>query len=294
MISGIMLLVTRSTACHFQINHLFKDYAKLDGLQGLIRLIIVGLLIVLGVTSASQYAAVYGLGSLFAFVIYLKLIKQPFFFAATPDKTDRKKISTYIGVTSFIVILSTFTGKADIPFLSALSTGKETGYYSAAMQIAMIGTLMASYMAVVFQPRVIEMSKQGSLYGMIKINIWIALAISLLCIPVAIYIIPVIIPFIFGEQFLPSVLILQILLVGICADFVVMPILLPFALQQLANKILIGEIVITALFFVAIFTITSLDAVKMAILVSSIRVLKMCLYLSTTVHYVVFVNRTDS
>ncbi|MGQ8367338.1 oligosaccharide flippase family protein [Glaciecola sp. 1036] len=291
---GIILLIVRSSACYFQINQLFAEYAKFDGLQGLLRLVFVGVFILLGVQSASFYVAIYGLGSLCAFVVFFTLIKQNFYFAKTPDKNDKRKIMSYIGVTSFIVVLSTITGKADIPILSTMGTAEETGHYSAAMQIAMIGTLMASYMAVVFYPKVVEMAKQGTLAGMIKLNLWSALAISVFCVPVAIYLVPLVLPLIFGEQFQPSILILQILFVGICADFVVMPILLPFALQQTANKILVGEIVITLLFFIGIFTIPSLDALKMALLVSGIRVLKMSLYLSVTVHFLVHNKKSET
>ena len=281
LFSAISMLILRSSASYLQINHKFTDYSNLDIGLGFGRITLVIILFLNGSQSVNAYLSAYGISSLIIFLVYLFIEKQTFFLASMPSKSECKKIASYIGVTSLIVILGTITGRADIPLLSIKSTPADVGYYSVAVQLSIIGTLFASYAAIVFQPSVIRLAKENKLNALINKNIALGAGLSLVAIPVSIYIVPVLIPFFFGDHYINSVVIFQILLIGICADLIIMPILMPYALQALPATILSGEVILTAGFIVFVLISNDITPELMAWTVSAIRVLKLLLYYTT-------------
>ncbi|PCJ66589.1 MAG: hypothetical protein COA73_00850 [Candidatus Hydrogenedentota bacterium] len=287
------LLAVRSTACYLQIRQRFQTYATLDVLQGAIRFIGICVLFFMGTRAPEAYLAVYGAGALISFGFYFITVPQPYLRASWPNKADQKRMVSYIGVTSAIVILGTVTGRIDVLLVMIFGGAEMAGHYSAAAQLAFLGALLAGYMAVVFQPKVVQLSREKKLAKLIRLNGLLAGAVSLACIPIAIWFLPWIMPLLFGEGFIASVPILQIMLIGTCADLFIMPILLPFSIQVLAKEALIGEIVITCLFFVLVFAGSNFSALRMAWLVSGIRLAKLGLYLFIVVRYLRKETRDD-
>jgi O-antigen/teichoic acid export membrane protein len=277
-ISLLALLAIRSTACLLQIRHQFKHYAALDSLQGILRLAGVCVLFALGISAPETYIGAYGGGALMAFLVFLVVVPQEYILARRPTMAQTKIILSYIGVTSAIIILGSVTGRADVLLMMIYGGPEAAGHYSAAAQLAFLGALFAGYIAVVFQPKVVQMAREGQLGKLIRLNGILATCASLLCIPFALWGLPWLMPIIFGTEFDPSIRTLQILLIGSCSDLFVMPVLLPFAVQVLAREVLIGEVIITVLFFVVFFISPANAILKMAWLVTGIRLLKFMLY----------------
>lgn len=277
-LSLLALLAIRSTACLLQIRQQFRHYAALDAVQGILRFCGVAALFALGVSAPETYIATYGAGALVAFIAFLFFVPQPYITASRPTRAQTMRILSYIGATSAIIILGSVTGRADVLLMMVYGGAEATGQYSAAAQLAFLGALLASYMAVVFLPKVVQLARDGKLAKLIRLNALLATGASLACIPVALWLVPWLMPQLFGSEFSPSIPILQILLIGSCSDLFVMPILLPFAIQVLAKEVLIGEVIITSLFFVVFFLLPSVSPVKMAWLVTSVRLLKLLLY----------------
>ncbi len=278
-LGAVSLLAARSTACFLQMRQWFRGYASLDALQGIIRFLGIGLLFLLGIRSPEAYLAIYGAGALIAFGCFFVAVPQRYLSADRPSQIDTKRIISYIGITSAIIVLGTVTGRADIVLLMKIGGAEMAGHYSAAMQLAFLGALLAGYMAVVFQPKVVQLFREGRLGKLIRLNAYSAAGLSLLCIPVAFWVLPWLMPLLFGESFKASVPILQILLIGTCADLFIMPILLPFSIQVLAKETLIGELSITVLFFALVFGGPGITALRMAWIVSGVRVAKLGMYL---------------
>lgn len=280
LLSSFAVLMVRSSACYLQINKQFKRYSRLDTIQGVFRVSITSLLFVSGCTSVSIYLSVYGISAALAFFIFLFAHKQKFILASSPEPADRATMFSYIGVTSIIIILGSVTGRADLPLLSIMGNAEEVGFYSVATQLAMAGTLLASYFAIVFQPKVIQMAKDRVLGSAINKNMMLGALLVLVGLPLASYLSPIIIPLMFGEMFVESAPIFNIIIIGIIADFMIMPILMPYAIQAIPERILIGETIILVAFFLCVFIFFQISALTMAWIVTAIRIAKLALYYS--------------
>lgn len=284
-VSILCLLAARSTSCFLQIHQRFRAYALLDALQAAVRLAAIALLFATAVQAPDAYVAVYGAGSLLAFALFAVAVPQHYLIARMPDAADLRRILSYIGITSAIIILGTITGRIDVLLVMMFGGAEAAGQYSAAAQVAFLGALFAGYMAVVFQPKVVQYLREGVLGALIRQNALGAAMVALLCIPAAIWVIPWLMPALFGDEFVASVPILQILLIGTCADLLIMPILLPFSIQVLAKEALIGELIITASFFALVAAGPGVSAMRMAWIVSGVRIAKLAWYLTIVLRY---------
>jgi len=278
VLSLISILLVRSSASFLQIQGRFNIYARVDFIQGLLRIALMGGLYLFGCASVVVYLAAYCMSTLLTFFVSLFLYKQEFVLAALPTTGDRRVVFSYIGVTSAIVVLGAISGRADVPILSVLGGAQQAAYYSVASQLAAMGTLFASYFAIVFQPKVIQMAHDKTLNKAINKNIFFAILISLMTVPIAVFLSPMIIPLIFGEAYAASAFIFNILILGICADLVTLPILLPYAIQMIPGRILVGEIVITVVFLISVLLLLGVDVVVMAWVVTAVRVAKLFMY----------------
>jgi len=278
LLSTLGLLALRGTAAYMQLQLRFRTYALLDMVAALIRLASVTLLFYLGIKIAPPYVAVYGLSAAATFLIGLLLIRQSYMWAPRPSAQDRRSIMRFFGATSAIIILGTISGRADILILSAMNPGESTGFYAAAAHIAVLVTLLASYAGVIVQPRVIDYAKQGRLWVLLRLNIIGGTILSVLAIPVALWLVPWFVPLLFGEAFLPSIGILQILIIGTCIDLFTMPVLQTFAIQLCSRATLTGEAVVTILFLAGAPFAAEHSPMAMAWLVTIVRILKLCIY----------------
>ena len=273
--SGVLLLVIRSGSNHLQINLQFKEYARVDTIQAIIRLAFIFLMILLGITDPALYLLGIGSSALIVFALFLS---RAFPFFTRIEQRDLRTITSYIGITSLIVVIGSISGRADVPILLILSDAEEAGLYSAAMQLAFLGSLLASYMAVIMQPRVVEMAKEGSIARLIRLNIGLAIVAGLLCIPIAIYVVPWLVPFIFGAAFADAAILLQILLIGFVADLIIIPILMPLGLQVIPAKIFLWELLTLMLFLGAIAAFDQISGITMAWIVTGVRYIKLIFY----------------
>jgi O-antigen/teichoic acid export membrane protein len=281
-----VLLAIRSNASSLQIVGEFSSYSRLDTLQGLFRLAFTMIVFASGSASIIAYLCALGLGTLCAFLVSFKFNQHAYLSSKPPGAEDRKLIFSFIGATSAIVALGSITGRADIPLLSMLSKTDPVGValYSVAVQLAFTGTLLASYVAVVFQPQVVRMAKEKTLHHAINKNLLLVLALTIVCLPLAHLLSPLLIPLVFGESFIGSSAIFNILAIGVFADFVTMPILLPYAIQVLPKKIFVAETVLTLAFLISVIQTPHLSPEIMAWIVTAIRLAKMVVYYFLVTH----------
>jgi len=274
----VTLLAIRSTASALQIAGCFSAYSRLDSYQGLFRISFTIALFAIGSSSVAAYLCAQGLGTIGAYALSFRNKQNHFLRAPPVEEKDRKTIYSYIGATSALVILGAITGRADLPVLSILSDSDGVGQYSVAAQLALAGTLLASYVAVVYQPKVVQMANNKQLTAAINVNLLVALGLTCVCLPIAHLVSPVIIPWMFGDAFQNSAALFNILLIGICADFVTMPLLLAYAIQTIPRQLLLAESVLTIGFIVSILAIDNMSPTSMAWTVTIIRILKMMIY----------------
>jgi O-antigen/teichoic acid export membrane protein len=161
------------------------------------------------------------------------------------------------------------------------------GLYAAAFHIASVVTLLAGYISVVSQPRIVAWVRDRRAAGFVRLNMLLGIAASIVIIGVS-YLLPQLVIWVFGDAYAAARPLLTILLFGACLDLLIMPVLLTFALQLLPRQALVTEAVIAAVFFATVFTIDGLDPMTMAWIVSAVRGAKLLSYLG------IFVFRQDA
>jgi len=278
LFSTLMLLFIRGTSAYLQIGKRFKIYSVFDTVQAAARHVFLAGAIVFGARSAESFVGVFGASALTLFVLFLVFMRQPYLTARWPERRDAREILKFITATAGIITLGTITGRADIPILSAYADAETVGVYAVAAQLSMLAMMLASYASVVFQPRVIDFARQGRLGKLIIGNVIAAAVIGAAATPVAIWGLPILVPAIFGDAYIASVPILQILLVGTLLDILFMPVLMTFALQVRPKRALIGEAVITLGFFACVPLVSDGMMYTLAWLMTGVRVAKMLLY----------------
>jgi O-antigen/teichoic acid export membrane protein len=278
MLAALCLLLARGTAAHLQIHERFTLFAALDTLQGLLRILALAALALAGTRTAEPFLGAWGAGAAGAFLVAAAVVPQPYLRAGWPDRKDARAIATHSGAVAGVVALGTLTGRIDVLILSAVRPGQEAGCYAAAVHVALLVSLLAGYASVIAQPRVIPMARGGRLPALLAGNAIAAAALSVLMVPAALFAVPRLLPFLFGPGFACAVPVLQILLVGSCADMFFMPVPMTYTLQVRPARALLGEAVITLLFVAAAGGTARAGPLQMAALATGARVLKLVLY----------------
>jgi O-antigen/teichoic acid export membrane protein len=272
------LLLMRGTAAFVQSRTRFRAYALLDGAQGVLRLALLCILLASGVRSAGALLATFGVGTALVFVIAAWKIPQRYMRSRWPERDDARAILAYVGTTAFLIVLGTITGRSDVLILSAMRSSAESGTYAAAVQLAMIPTMLASYASVVAQPKVVGAARTGRLLSSVG---WNALGATCLCVlaaPLIAWFLPELVRAIFGPEFSGAAPILRVLLIGTCADLFLMPVIMVFGMQLFPRAALAGEIVITAAFAIAAVVAARAGAIELAWTMTGVRVAKLVWY----------------
>ena len=138
--------------------------------------------------------------------------------------------------------------------------------------------MLAGYASVVAQPRIIEWARAGRLSGVLLANAAGAGGVCLVLALVGTFVLPRLVPFLFGAAFVPTVAVAQVLLAGSCADMFFMPVPMTFVLQMWPRTALWGEAAITLFFLGMVGAAGRAGVVEMAWLATAVRVLKLVFY----------------
>lgn len=277
------LLLVRSTAVRLQTQGRFARYAALDGFQGALRLLAITGPPLLGHRSAEAFLGAHAAATALAFIVGFWLLPQGYLRAAWPRRRDVREAAVHVGFMAGIVVLGTLTGRSDVPILASARSAEEAGHYAVALQVATLLTMLASYCCVVMQPRVIQMARAGRLGVLLRWNLFGATLLSAATAAMAPWVLPVLIPGLFGARYAPAVPIAAVLLIGTCADMFLMPVLMMFAIQVFPAVSLAGELLIALGFFGAVMAGAARTTMAMAWLVTGVRLAKLLLYSGITV-----------
>lgn len=278
LLATVALLFLRSLASYLQLQRRFRAYALLDLATAITRILLVLPLFLLEIDEAAVYIGLYGLAAALVFVVALMLIRPGFLLAPWPVSRDLHALLGFCGSTSLIMILGTLTGRADILVLGAVNGGAETGFYAAAAHLSMLATMVAGYIAVVMQPRIIPAVREGGMRHLCVINCWGFLGLMLIALPVILWALPGLVGLLYGDSYLASVVVLQVLLLGTCLDLLIMPVLQPFVIQCCPRWALLAESVIALLFIMLAFLVAVEGMRAMAWLMTVVRLVKLIAY----------------
>lgn len=282
LVCTLALLLARSAAVRLQVERRFGRYAALDGIQGGLRLLAITAAIGLGQRSAEAFLAAHAVGSALAFVVGFSMVPREYLRAPWPGRRDLREAAVHAGFMAAIVVLGTITGRADVPILASARSAEEAGHYAVALQVATLLTLLASYASVVMQPRVLQVAREGRVATLWRWNAVGAAAVSAVAAALALWILPSLIPCLFGARYAAAVPIVAVLLVGTCADLFFMPVLMMFSIQVSPAASLAGEALIALGFFGVLAAFGAGDTMAMAWLVTAVRCAKLLLYAGIT------------
>ena len=281
--AALALLAMRGTACALQLALRFDQFAWLDIAQAVTRFAAVGLLLRGGATAAETYVGVYGVVTAAVFLVGLGWIPQPYLRTRWPQAADRRALLAFGTVSTLGTVLGTLTARADILFLAAARPAAEVGRYGAAAQLAMALTLLASFIGLVVQPRVVGLARSNGLGRVLAWNFALALGLGAPLLGVGLWLAPTIVPLLFGPAFVASVPIVQVLLLGTFLDFLSLPVLLHAVLQLFPRVILGVELCVTAVFLVvAPYAAARWGALGIGAVVGITRLVKLTAYLAIT------------
>lgn len=258
LFASLGLLLARSVAVDAQIQQKFRLYSGIDAMQGITRILLFGLLAILGVSQANAYSAVYGIVGFLVLLFGAFGLKQPFFRSALPPKGEMARLFRFAGATTFIIAFGTMTGRGDILILSFTQSHEALANYGAASQITQLLTQFALYASVLTQPRIIQDTRDGTLNKLIKINLFAVAAISLASIPFwALGFFDWLIILLFGNSFDFAINLLQIQFIGGLLDLLIVPSLMTLAVLAAPKWCIWGELAIMLAFMATGFLITT-------------------------------------
>ena|GEM_PF-2241078 len=276
------LLLARSSAAFIQSQQRFRAYSLFDGALAAARLAALALVGVAGARRAETYLYAQGLATLLIFLAGLICISQPYILARWPSRTDARALLTFLGAIAAVIALGTITGRADVPILALRQTADRVGEYAAGAQIAAAATLLAGYAAVIVQPRLIQMIRCGALVRAVVANVSIAAVVGMGGAAAAIWIVPWLVPALFGDTYAAAIPVLQILVIGTILDLLFMPVPMTYALQLRPRASAIGETIITAAFLAVAPFAAREGLLAMAWLATGVRLMKCALYFALT------------
>ena len=258
LFASLGLLLARSVAVDAQIQQKFRLYSGIDAMQGITRIILFGLLAILGCSQASVYSGVYGIVGFLILLFGAFGLKQSFFRSALPPKDEMTRLFRFAGATTFIIAFGTVTGRGDILILSFTQSNEALANYGAASQITQLLTQFALYASVLTQPRIIQDTRDGTLNKLIKINLIAVAVISLASIPFwAFGFFDWVIALLFGEGFDFAINLLQIQFIGGILDLLIVPTLMTLAVLAIPKWCIWGELAIMLAFMTTGFLITT-------------------------------------
>ena len=241
LIGAVGLLMLRGTSAFLQNHKAFRHYSLMDITIGLTRIVIISALYLHGVAVSEPYLIAYVAVTYLVFVVMVLCFKQPYLMSGISGRHDFISCLHFASITLGIAIIGTVSGKADLLIASSLFGSQEAGQYAVAYQIAQFGTMLAFYVCVITQPRIIGMAINNKLGKLMSINIGIVIAISLALTPFAIALTPTLIPILFGSAFTPASELTLILLLGVLADWLTIPIFFPLGLLIFPRGIFWGK-----------------------------------------------------
>jgi O-antigen/teichoic acid export membrane protein len=253
LIGAVGLLMLRGTSAFLQNHKAFRHYSLMDIAIGLARIVIIAALYLHGVAISEPYLIAYVAVTYLIFAVMALCFKQPYLMAGISGLRDFFSCLHFASITLGIAIVGTLNGKADLLIASSLYSSKEVGQYAVAYQIAQFGTMLAFYVCVITQPRIIGMAINNKLAKLMGINIGIVIAISLALIPLAIPLIPALVSILFGPAYIPASEMTLILLLGVLADWLTIPVFFPLGILIFPRGIFWGEVLLLLAYGMAVY-----------------------------------------
>ena len=210
---------------HYQAKQQFKKYAYINICHNILKILTV---VLISISFTQHYHLTYFVYSyafsLIAILIFLAIVNFKYVLSQKSFEFNHFIQIYRLGFWVFLSTLATMViMRLDIIMLQKMSTSQEVGYYSVAMNLAMIFPLITASLTTALLPKMSKFLENNSIreymnkiLTKVKYVIFILIILELLS--------PLVIKLLFGVVYLESVSVFQILIVAFMFGIIVNPI----------------------------------------------------------------------
>lgn len=231
--AATVMLLIRSLQFYFQSRHMFRAYGLTDFSHTVLRLTVLGAAVsAQGATPSLVMLCYLGAGGLILTLAILLLRRGAAWSASRIRPRDLVQVWTEAKPAMASSGLGIVITRMDLFFLAALTGPEPLAIYSAALTVAMIPEIVASYVSPVFLPRIQPACADGTIgHTLQRINhavYWVCGA-GLIA---GVFLSPVLLSTVAGQRYAPSGALLPVLLAGTVSISTIFPVTLNFLLLR--------------------------------------------------------------
>lgn len=265
-------LLLRSASIYLQVHENFSKYLVLDSfLTGGKFVLVLGLLLSQSLTTLSS-VSVAALTPFLAFLLAGLIVPRDFLAVRGPEKEVGLELLHFSKWLMLCFVIHAIHSRLDLLLLSVLKGSEEAGIYAAAFNLAFIAEIVASFLIVVFNPKIMPLCQEGKFHGFLLRFLKLMVPICLTGGALAVIISRWVIPLMYGSTYDDSVLIFQLLVPGMIVSMLVLPLAIPFLNLNRPRLALVMELVsLTLILGANLFAIPRYGAVGAAIVTLCVR-----------------------
>ncbi len=229
-LAGAGLIMLRSLQVHFQIRQRFKIYGLIDLGHNILRYGLIAVALVFFETVPQTVILAFAIAPMLILISSARSYRRSVLCESLGLPDARKELFGAVKWYLLSFCLGAILARSDVYLLSLFRGLNEVGIFSAASIYAMVPELVASYLAVVFQPKIIRNLESGTLASFLKIstrqNLAVAIPTTIATVVTGIFVMSRFV----SDSYGAGKMLLLILAPGALASMMTFPLTLPLLL----------------------------------------------------------------
>ena len=230
VLAGGMQMLFRSVQLHYQIQLKFQLFGVAEFLHTLLRVSLILLCVWAGRAQVGWLISCYALAPFAMALLLTAAPKTGRFEFAGCTWQDIVRLSHTIRYTLATFGVGGVVSRLDVLILAFVGSAQELGVYGAAQSVIMIPEVLGTYLASVFTPRIMPLCKDGKFYSFFQRFYLAAYLGALMIFIVTAFAVRPLLELIFPASYSQSTGLVQWLLPGAIANFLLFPLTLNFML----------------------------------------------------------------
>lgn len=244
LIGGVLAMVlSGGLSVSLQATHRFRDYVEVDLAANSLRLATLLALAAAGALDERLALTAWVGVSLTVFLAGLRLLPPTSFGAAPVARGTYAEILGYSRWIGLSTVLQLFVAKLDLVMTNAMAGGDAAGIYAAALNLAGVPELFASFLLAVTYPKVMPLKAAGTYRTLLLRFLAIAVPVAVAGALAAQAFAQPLVLSLYGPQYQGSVDVFRVLIAGTAVSFVVLPLAAPYLTLNLPRHLLAIEVV---------------------------------------------------
>jgi len=257
-LGGSAMLLLRSTLVHLQIEQRFTLYGLVEWVHNIAKYGAILIVLAVFIPSPMQILLIFAVAPALACVLgYWFMHKKLAHTSWRGHKGVHNELFNLVKWYTLTIIVGTLISRMDIYFIGMLSGVDQVGIFSAALIIALVPEILGTYLAAVFNPRIMHYWQERRFYPLFR-RVQITLyAVAILLFMLALMVVEHLGYWLIPSDYAQAVDIFQILLLGTLAGMFTYPLTVSF-LMFVRPKLLL-QIDCTAFPFIIVAYLYAID-----------------------------------